>query len=357
MSPKNLSLSDIHGSDPLTKMVVTKWRVSPVGAGLFFILSGVIYAGILPRFWGYPIDVDGVNLLNIILVFPVAGYFYVSQPRSILKTYESLARYLREEEDHDVFHISKIKFTHNRPLWWITGILFGLLGAGLGASFSVAHFKEYWYSANGFEIALVQGVRFLAYYCIGVAASRHIAASLELNNLFEHTDLPLTADADRLEIFRSVKNFALEFVGVAAIIALNLGLQPLLIDPPILEYSIYVSLYFIVAPVSFFLPLWEAHMTMVRTKDKMLDRLNYDYQEESQRLFHKMENDSKIFSYAREADALTRLEQTIQSVSRATDWPFQGTTVYRLFATVVSPFLLVIFEIFINVVSNLFVPN
>lgn len=357
MSPKNLTLSEIHGSDPLAKWVGQKWKVSPLGAGLFFFLSGVIYAGILPRFWGYPLEIDGVNLLNLILVFPVAGYFYMYQPRSILKTYESLAHYLREEEEHNVFHISRIRSTHNRALWWVIGILFGLLGAGLGVSFSITHFKEYWYSANGFEIALVQGVRFLAYYCIGVAASRHIAASLELNNLFEHTDLPLTVDADRLEIFRSVKNFALEFVGVAAIIALNLGLQPLLIDPPILEYTIYVSLYFIVAPVSFFLPLWEAHLTMVRTKNKMLDRLNYDYQEESQKLFRRMENDSKISSYGKEADSLTRLEQTIQTVSRATDWPFQGTTFYRLFVTVVSPFFLVIFEIFINVVSNLFVPN
>lgn len=357
MSPKNLTLSDIHGSDPLARLVTQTWKVSPLGAGLFFILSGILYAGILPRFWGYPLEVDGVNLLNMVLVFPIAGYFYIYQPRSILKTYESIARYLREEEDHDVFHIGRIKATHQRPLWWMIGAAFGLLGAGLGVSFSIAHYHEYWYSANGFEIALVQGVRFFAYYCIGIAAGRHIAASLELNNLFEHADLPLTMDADRLEIFRSVKNFALEFVGVAAIIALNLGLQPLLIDPPILEYTIYVSLYFIVAPVSFFLPIWEAHRTMVRTKNKMLDRLNYDYQEESQKLYRRMENDSKINAYRKESESLTRLEQSIQTVSRATDWPFQGTTFYRLFVMVVSPFLLVIFEIFINIVSNLFVTN
>jgi hypothetical protein len=357
MSPKNLTLTDIHGSDPLAKLFIQKWGLSPVGAALFFILVGILYAGILPRLWGYPPWIDGVNLLNIVLVFPAAAYFYVYQPKSILRAYESIARYLREEDDYHLFHLDSIRAKHASPLWWLIGAGFGLMGAGFGVSFSIAHFKEYWYSANGVEIALVQGVRFLAYYCIGVSASRHIATSIELNNLFERSDLPLTVDADRLEIFRSVKNFALEFVGVAAIIALNLGLQPVLITPPMPEYAIYVALYFIVAPVSFFLPLWEAHLRMSRIKNKMLDRLNYDFQEESQRLYRKFGKAAKAASYTKEADSLHRLERAIQTVSRATDWPFQGTTFYRLFVTVVSPFFVVIFEIVINIISNLFVPN
>ena len=357
MPQKQLTLMEILGSDPLGKLFFQRWKISPTAAGLFFIFAGVVYAGILPRFWGYPLEIDGINLLNIVLVFPVAGYFYANQTRSILRTYESISRYLREEGDHNLFHIEKIRAAHGRALWWIIGALFGLLGAGLGVSFSLGHYREYWYSANGFEIAFVQGVRFLAYYCIGVSAARHIAASLEMNNLFEHADLPLSVDADRLEVFRSVKNFALEFVGIAAIIALNLGLQPLLIDPPILEYVIYVSLYFIVAPVSFFLPLWEAHLRMSRIKDEMLDRLNYDFQELSQTFHRKIKKGGKNIQYAREADALNRLKDTIQTISNTTDWPFQGTTFYRLLATVVSPFLLVIFEVFINIVSNLFVPN
>jgi hypothetical protein len=178
-----------------------------------------------------------------------------------------------------------------------------------------------------------------------------------MNNLFEHADLPLTVDADRLEVFRSIKNFALEFVGVAAILALNLGLQPLLIDPPVLEYIFYVSLYFIVAPISFFLPIWEAHLRMSKIKNGMLDRLNYDFQEESQQLYRKFGKKGKRTAYIKEAETLNQLEKAIQTVSRSTDWPFQGTTFYRLVVTVISPFLLVIFEIFINVISNLVVLN
>ena len=357
MPPRKLTLQHIYGSDPIAKFAFERLNFSTVGAGLFFLLAGILYAGILPRFWGYPLAVDGINLLNLVLVFPVAGYFYAYQPKSILKTYESIAQFLREEDAEGSFHIDKIAQTHARKVWWLIGAGFGLLGAGFGVSYSLEHFQEFWYSANWFEILFVQTVRFLAYYCIGVSACRHIAASIEMNNLFEHAELPLTVDADRLAVFRSIKNFALEFVGVAAIIALNLGLQPLLIDPPFWEYTFYVTLYFIVAPISFFLPIWEAHLRMTRIKNRMLDRLNYDFQEESQKLYRKFGKKSALTIYIKEAETLNQLEKAIETVSHSTDWPFQGTTFYRLVVTVVSPFLLVIFEIFINILSNLVVIN
>jgi len=351
MALKNLFPADIHGSDPIAGLL-RKWKVTPWAAFFFSMIAGGIYAYLLPQLWGYRFEVDGF-LINIVLVYPVAAYFYISQPARIIRTYDSAARYLREEDQSQHLHFEKIAKTHARKIWWLIGLVFGLLGAYFGITYGIQHFGEFSYSANILEIFLVQFFRFIAFYAIGVSASRHIATSIELNILFENADFPLTVDADRLEVFRSVKNFALEFVGVAAIIALNLGLQPLLTDPPIVEYSIYVALYFIVAPVSFFLPVWEAHLRMSKIKNGMLDRLNYDFQEESQRLYRKFDMDTTSISYQKQAETLVQLEKTIETVARATDWPFQGTTFYRLAATVVSPFLLVLFEIFINVISNL----
>lgn len=356
MSTHSLTLSQIYGSDPIGELVLDRLKVKPIYAAAFFVFTGILYAYLLPALWGYPSEVDGINLLNIVLVFPVAGFFYAYQPQSILRTYGSVMRFLRAEEQHHTIHFDKIARTHASKVLWIIGLLFGLLGAGFGISYSIQHFGEFWYSANWSQILFVQFVRFLAFYCIGVAAGRHIATSIELNNLFEHADFPLTLDADRLEVFRSVKSFALQFVGVAAIIALNLGLQPLLIEPPVLEYTIYVTLYFIVAPFSFFLPIWEAHLRMTRIKNEMLDQLHYDFQEESQRLYHEFkEQGVKPPVYLKEAENLIQLEKMIATVSKTLVWPFEGTTVYRLAATVISPFVLVIFEIFINIASGLLV--
>lgn len=357
MASQSLSPAIVYGSDPLARGL-GRLRVSPAAAGLFFLLAGVLYTLILPYLWGLSFQINGDDLIYgflILVVYPVSGYFYARQPRSILAAYESMKRYLRDEDQARVFHLDSIERIHARPIIWVIGLLFGLLGAGFGAVYSLQHYGEFWYSVNGFEIFLVQGARLLAFYCIGVCAARHIAASRALNKLFEHADLPLTLDADRLEIFRKIKNFALEFVGVSAVIALNLGLQPLFVEPPALEYAIYVALYFIVAPLSFFLPIWEAHRRMTRVKNEMLDRLHYDFQEESQRLRRKFGEASA--SYVEEAGNLERLERSIAAVSKALEWPFEGTTVYRLVVTVTSPFLFILFEIFINIVSNLFVSN
>jgi hypothetical protein len=348
MTAKELTLQDIHGSDPIAGFALNRLQIGPIFIALFFIVSGAVYAVVLPRFWGYPLEIDGVNLINILLVFPAAGYFYARQPHSILRTYNSVIRYMREEDSDHPLRLDEIVQFHARKIWWIVGVIFGLLGAGFGISYSVQHFGEFWYSANWFQILLVHVVRFLAFYFIGVSTCRHIATSIELNTLFEHAHLPLTLDANRLEVFRSIRNFALEFVGVAAIVALNLGLQPLFIDPPMLEYSIYVALYFIVAPASFFLPLWEAQKRMSKIKNIMLDKLHYEYQEESQRLLRKIEGGAVPADYTKEAETMERLEKTIQSVSRARDWPFQVTTFYRLLATVVAPFILILLEIGVN---------
>lgn len=353
MDQRQLTTGDVYGSDPFAWLALKTLGATPVGLGLFFLITSLLYAVILPFFWGYPLTVNGNDLIYLFLVFPVAGFFYAYQPVRIIKTYESVMHFLRGEEQGHTIHIDKIIKRHNLKILWIAGLLFGGLGAWFGIAYSVERFGEYWYSTNWFQILFVHLTRLLAYYCIGVTAARHIATSIELNNLFERADFPLTLDADRLDVFRSVKNFALEFVGVAALIALNLGIQPLLIDPPILEYSIYVALYFIVAPFSFLLPIWEAHQRMAHIKDEMLDRLHYDYQEESQRLYREIKRSGNNSSdYLLVSETLIRLDKMIEVVSKTLVWPFEGTTVYRLAATVISPFVLVLFEVIANVASN-----
>ncbi|NUQ83359.1 MAG: hypothetical protein HUU11_01480, partial [Anaerolineales bacterium] len=96
MKLKTLSLSDIHGSDPLGRSVLGRMNIKPISAALFFLASGVLYGFALPALWGFPLEADGINILNIVLVFPTAGFFYAYQPQSILRTYNSATRFLRE---------------------------------------------------------------------------------------------------------------------------------------------------------------------------------------------------------------------------------------------------------------------
>lgn len=353
MPTKQLSLESVRGSDPIARLLFNRMNMTPLAAALFFIVTGAIYAFILPRLWGYPSEIDGINLILIVLVFPAVAYFYAYQPGSILGVYSSVSRFFREEDRDHVPPFDKVTLWHSRP-WWIIGMLLGLIGAWFGTIYSAEHYREFWYSANWFEIAFVQLVRFLAFYAIGVSAARHIVTSIALNTLFQRAQFPLTLDTDRLEIFASVKRFALEFVGVAAIIGLNLGLQPLLIELPMPEYAVYVALYFVIAPISFFLPLWEAHRRMATIKNRMLDKLNRDFQEESYKFHDSVAKDSRKDSsnlYLRKSRTLASIKQSIDLVNQAHDWPFEMSTVYQLFITVISPFVLAIVDIFVDMIT------
>ena len=357
MTQKQLTIEDVYGSDPIARLLFERMNIKPLVAALFFVLTGAVYAFILPSLWGYPPEIDGINLILIVLVFPVAAYFYAYQPRSILRVYNSVNRFFREEDSDRNLPFERVIKWHARPVWWIIGLCLGLIGAWFGAKYSADHFHEFWYSANWFEIIFVQSVRFLAFYAIGVAATRHIATALALNNLFERAQFPLTLDTDRLEIFSSVKKFALEFVGVAALVGLNLGLQPLLIVLPMPEFAVYVGLYFIVTPICFFLPLWEAHRRMSAIKKKMLDKLHSDFQEESYNFYDSTARDLRKDSsnrYLKKSQTLTSIKQAIELVNQAHDWPFEGATFYQLFITVLSPFILAILDGIINTVTSFF---
>ena len=358
MAPKQLTFSEILGTDPIAGMLFGRWKLRPLTAALFFIVTGMLYAFVLPGLWGYPFGIDGIDLLNLVLVFPAAAYFYAYQPTGILRIYNSVTRFFREEDASQVPPLENVAAWHARPVWWVAGSALGLLSAGFGIQYSAAHLGQFWYSANWLEILFVQAVRFLALYTVGMTASRHIATSMALNKLFRRAQFPLTLDTDRLEVFDNVKKFALEFVGVAAIVGLNLGLQPLLITVPPVEYAVYVTLYFLLAPICFFLPLWEAHRRMSAIKDEMLDKLHRDFQEESQKLYESIASDPKRDSsnpYLKKSEQLTSIKQTIELVSRTPDWPFEGTTVYRLFITVISPFILAILDAFSNLFQGIFI--
>ncbi|NJN80710.1 MAG: hypothetical protein HC797_09720 [Anaerolineales bacterium] len=244
---------------------------------------------------------------------------------------------------------------HAKPIWWMIGVLIGLISTGFGILNSINGFGYAWENVNWVQATLVYGTRFLAMSMIGIIVSRHIATAIALNGLFQHTEFPLTLDTDKIEVFNAVKRFSLEIIGIAAIIGLNLGLQPLVIQVPIPEYLFYVVMYFILVPLTFFLPIWQVHRRMVTIKNKMLDKLHKDYQEESEKLYQTLAKDPKkdlSGAYLKQTASLVSIKQAVELITRSPDWPFEGTIIYRLIITILSPFFLLIVEVTINIISD-----
>lgn len=355
MPVKSISISDILGTDPIAYLFFKKLKFKPFGLALFFVITGLLYGFIIPFLLNIPPANDLITIINIVLVFPTAGYFYAYQPTSIHRIYQSVTRFLREESESEI-PFDRLRKQHVRPYAWIVGLFIGGASAGFGFLNATQYFDSAMY--NWWVIALTLFIRFLAMYMIGLIIARHIVTSIALNKLFQHTQFPLAVDTDRIDVFSAIKRFSLEIIGVAAIIGLNLGLQPLTIQVPMPEYAFYVVLYFVLVPIAFFLPLWVVHRRMVAIKNEMLDKLHNDFEEESDKLYQTLAKDpNKDLSstYIKQTETLTSIKKAIQLINDSPDWPFQGTIFYRLIITLLSPFFLVIFEIFINIISDLLV--
>jgi hypothetical protein len=359
MPANPLTTKHIQGSDPLATLFFNVLKLKWFGMILFFIFAGFLYGYVVPTFSNIPPASDLITLINIILVFPTAGYYYAYQPKSISRIYQSVTRFFKEE-NLDSVPYEKIKTWHAKRIWWILGIAIGIISAGFGVLNAINFYGTTWENINWLQIILVFGVRFLAMSMIGIIVTRHIATSMALTELFQYTEFPLTLDTDKIEVFSSVKRFSLEIIGVAAVIGLNLGLQPLVIEVPMPEYLFYVVMYFILVPITFFLPLWQVHRRMVTIKHNMLDKLHKDYQEEAEKLYNTLAKDPKkdlSSTYLKQTESLISIKQAIELINKSPDWPFEGTIFYRLVITILSPFFLVFFEIFINIVSGIIYPN
>jgi hypothetical protein len=94
---------------------------------------------------------------------------------------------------------------------------------------------------------------------------------------------------------------------------------------------------------------------MSAIKNQMLDKLHNDFQEESYNFFNSTAKDLRKDSsnrYLKESQTLTSLKQAIELVNQAHDWPFEVATLYQLFITVISPFLLAILNAAVNSVTS-----
>src|SRR5690606_33753872 len=114
--------------------------------------------------------------------------------------------------------------------------------------------------------------------------------------------------------------------------------------------------YFILVPITFFLPLWQVHRRMVAIKNEMLDKLHKDYQEEAEKLYATLDKESEkdlSSAYLQQTESMVSNKRAVELINDSPDWPFEGTVFYRLIITILSPFFLIFFEIFINVMASL----
>ena len=360
-----LSAPDIHGSDPLARVLIGRWRIRPLTLALVFFFVGAVYLFLLSAIFGYLLPHDGItrssledsfNQLNLLFIFPAVAFYYMRQPQSIVRVYDAVARYVPQAGGEVLSSCSQIRDWHAKPRWWTPGVLFGVLGIVLGTYDNIAKLGNYWYAANWLMILILQLARGVILYLLITIAARHLAASARLNRMFAHAEFPLTiAPTTRNAGFQAITNYALSFAGIAAIAGLNLGLQPVLSTPPLPEYVVFVVAYFVLTPAGFFLPLWQARRRMVEIKRRTLDGLTEKLQSEFERLLESLGEDEGQAHETEEqiSERLSAIREAVELAGKSPTWPFQQSAAYKLGATVIFPFVFAILDMLL-MFSDLF---
>jgi hypothetical protein len=270
------------------------------------------------------------------------------QSRSIVGVYGAVAESVHSIDEKEVFSVPQIRALQAGSRWWIPGVLLGVLGILLGITDNIGKLGIYWYAANWLMILIMQSARGIVLYMLITLVLRHLTACVGLNQIFAQAKLALPIKSpSRQAGFQAITNYALGFAGIAAVVGLNLGLQPVLSSPPMPEYAIFVALYFVLVPIGFLLPLWQAHRKMVEGKRSVLGDLSRRQQLEFGSLLENLA-ESGHQAHSEREEVLGRLQaiqQAIELTEETSNWPFRADAIVKLGATVVLPFVFTIVDL------------
>jgi hypothetical protein len=241
---------------------------------------------------------------------------------------------------------SKIKRINAHPGWWLAAALAALLGIVAGTSDNVARMGQWWYTANGLMVAILQLFRGLIYYMLTMAAARHFAAALGLNYCYQQFHIPFSILPARQAGLRDVGRYAFSFTVLVAVVGLNIGTAPLLSTNMGADYPAQVVAYFLLAPAAFILPLWQAHRYLARHRDRLLGDLAGQHQAEYAQLFDELRADGTGASA--KLERLKVIHETYELTRKASTWPFSYELLSQLAATIVLPFLFILLQVLLN---------
>jgi len=345
---------DVAGTDPLARILFERLRLAPLRFALAFFLAGAAYLFGLAAVFGYLFNRTGVtasladpfNQLNFLVIFPGVAYYYLWQPGAIAGVYAAVDRLASiRSGQQDVLWL-KIKWTHAHSRIWIAGLSVGLLSMVAGGYDNLSRLGLWWYAANPLMIGVLQLARGAIFYMLTVSLTRHIAFTVCLSRCYRQFEMPLIVLPTRSPGMRAVGQYAFSFTALAAIVALNLGTAPVLATKLGVDYPYQVAAYLILAPLAFFLPMWQAHRYMARRRDNILNDLAERFQAEYARLLSCLEQPDQ--DSAPILERLNLLHASYQWTRKVSSWPIDTELFYRLAATILAPFAFTLLQVLLD---------
>jgi len=115
-----------------------------------------------------------------------------------------------------------------------------------------------------------------------------------------------------------------------------------------------VILYFVLAPVVFFLPLWSAHGAMRRAKEDLLLGISRQFNQDFSRAYLEVASSSRTLRD--NVEKVEQLQKLHDLASAFPVWPFDAQTIRRFLVTVLSPLLALLVTLLGEALTKLLFP-
>ncbi|MBI5303066.1 MAG: hypothetical protein HY868_13105 [Chloroflexi bacterium] len=114
---------------------------------------------------------------------------------------------------------------------------------------------------------------------------------------------------------------------------------------------IALILYLVLSPIFFFLPLWSAHVAMVKYRNNLLTNISKEYvQVFNQLISLRAENPDRLEPHLRK---IKQLEETQKTINKFPIWPFNADAPRRFFALVISPLIPAVISVAIDLIKRM----
>jgi hypothetical protein len=337
----------IQLGDPLAR-AIARLHFPPFLVAALVAIAGAVHALILPAVFGHLRTVNGIPgslddwpalVIHLVTVPLIMGY-YAWQPAIIETMYNGLVARMGQKPAPAAF-VAVIL----RPLAWRVWVVIAILVGALECLSWISDIRylasPIWQTANWLMIISYQPLRFITFYALVFILLRQIVVMIGLIRFFgEFTVEIQPLHPDRAGGLRVLGDYVLTNGMLIAMLGLILGMDILrgLANSAMLTPEIYLELglYFVVAPMAFFLPLWSAHSRMAAAKQKLLAEISEQSALEYGVILHGLRrNELKV-------EAVERLEaiQKIYGIAQfSPDWPFNIGILSKFAAAVLLPVL------------------
>lgn len=328
----------IYTRDPLLRVLLDKWKATPLAVWLSLITLGLFDVFVLAPLAGHFYTKGNVlgaiedieYLITFLVGIPVWWLIYAWMPRSISRVFQKFkeGHIIKEkcEGDYQKF-IQEVEDGFNKPWWIVTAVVLAIAVQILIFLINLQQEPSWNFLLTWRLFVFKIPLTTVTYYTLSMTVIRAILMVSWLQKLthrFEITIHPLHPDGAGGLWF--LGNYSLNLTYMIAMSGVLIAMtmyRPILrpgegkvqLTPPIL---LAIFLYVTIAPLCFFAPLWATHSAMRAAKQKRLSEIANHFLTQYGKAYNQMDK----VSIKQSLDKIDELKVLYEHTQAFPEWPF-----------------------------------